>query len=103
MISFKKIKIILQKNKSKTKHGLNVVLSHKGVSVKMSVASDLAISRIPHCNGKDELFQGFCNHPLLGTSKLGALGEGLDPGVRDLGNGGNTHCSVSTLRSTPCF
>lgn len=46
----------------------------------MLMASDLVISRIPHCNGKDELFQGFCNHPLLGASKLGALGEGLDPG-----------------------
>lgn len=58
----------------------------------MSMASNLATSRIPHYSGKDELFQGFCNHPLLEASKLGALGEGLDPRQRDLGNGGNTHC-----------
>lgn len=44
----------------------------------MSMTSDLAISAIPHCSGKDELFQGSCSHLLLGALELGALGESVD-------------------------
>lgn len=90
-------------NNSKTKHGLNVILRHKRVLGKMSMASDLASSSIPHCGGKDELFQWSCNCPFLGSSELemGALEEDMDPEQGDLGNDGSAlplFCSVSMLR-----
>jgi hypothetical protein len=56
----------------------------------MSMASDLAISKIPYSSGNNELFQGSCNHPLLGASELGEGGKGMNLRHRDLGNCGNT-------------
>ena len=56
----------------------------------MSMAPDLAISEIPQVRGKNELFQGPCNCPLLGAQELGAVGKDMNLRQIDLGNCGNT-------------